>query len=77
MLASLGHEPSAVGVARLVADVADTFVLDPADAGLAPRVEELGLRVVVTPVVMADPDEREPVGRALLGAFAPEPAARP
>ncbi|HEX2111682.1 MAG TPA: 2-phospho-L-lactate transferase, partial [Gaiellaceae bacterium] len=57
MLASLGHEASAVGVARLYADIASVFLLDPADAELAPAIEALGLRVVVTPVVMVDPVE--------------------
>ena len=68
MLASLGHEPTAVGVARLYADVAGTFVLDEADAALAPDVEALGLRAVVAPVVMIDPEMREDVGRAVLEA---------
>ena len=35
MLASLGHEASALGVARLYADLADVFVLDTVDAALA------------------------------------------
>ncbi len=34
MLASLGHESSALGVARLYAGLADGFVLDPVDADL-------------------------------------------
>jgi len=31
MLAELGHEPSAFGVAKLYADFTGTFVIDPAD----------------------------------------------
>jgi LPPG:FO 2-phospho-L-lactate transferase len=69
MLESLGHEPTALGVARLLADVCSAFVLDPGDAELAPAVEELGLRAVVTPVVMVAPDVRADVGRALLEAL--------
>jgi LPPG:FO 2-phospho-L-lactate transferase len=68
MLESLGHEPTAVGVARLHADVAGTLVLDEADAALAPEVEAAGLRAVVAPVVMIDPEMREDVGRAVLEA---------
>jgi len=68
MLTSLGHEPTAVGVARLYADVAGTFVLDEADAALAPDVAALGLRAVVAPTVMIDPEMREDVGRAVLEA---------
>src|SRR6185436_21032764 len=36
MLVSLGHESSALGVARLYADWIDTFVIDTVDADLAP-----------------------------------------
>ena len=39
MLASLGHEATALGVARLYADLADVFVLDTVDAALAGDVE--------------------------------------
>jgi LPPG:FO 2-phospho-L-lactate transferase len=69
MLASLGHEPSATGVARLYAGLASSFVLDPEDAALAPEVEALGLRAIVAPIVMADPATRESVGRAILEAL--------
>lgn len=58
MLASLGHEPSATGVARLYADLADWFVLDTVDADAAPGIESLGLRVLVTDTVMTDPASR-------------------
>jgi LPPG:FO 2-phospho-L-lactate transferase len=55
MLAGLGHEVSALGVARLYADFASIFVLDRRDARLAPRVEALGMRAVVTDTVMRTP----------------------
>ncbi|MDQ6793595.1 MAG: 2-phospho-L-lactate transferase [Chloroflexota bacterium] len=54
MLASLGHEATALGVARLYADWVDAFVLDNTDADLAPAVEALGLRVAVTDTIMTD-----------------------
>jgi LPPG:FO 2-phospho-L-lactate transferase len=66
MMRSLGHEPSAVGVARLYADLADVFVLDSADEALAGAIEGLGLRPVVCPTVMVDPAARAAVGRAIL-----------
>ena len=68
MMESLGHEPSALGIARLYEDVASMFVVDPADAALAPAIEALGLRTVVTPIVMVDADVRDEVGRAVLAA---------
>ena len=69
MLASLGHEASAAGVAQLYAGVAGSFVLDSQDADEAPAIEALGLRAIVAPIVMADPATRESVGRAILEAL--------
>jgi LPPG:FO 2-phospho-L-lactate transferase len=68
MLASLGHESSALGVARLYADVADTFVLDSADAEVAEAIASLGLRPVVTDTVMTDDASRARVAGAILEA---------
>ncbi len=58
MLASLGHESSALGVARLYADIVDVFVLDAADAALAPEIEALGVRALVIDTVMGDDASR-------------------
>lgn len=66
MMATLGHEAGAVGVARLYADVADVFVLDAADAALAGEVAALGLRPVVRDTVMVEPQRRREVGRRML-----------
>jgi LPPG:FO 2-phospho-L-lactate transferase len=58
MLASLGQESSALGVARLYAGLIDAFVIDEADAELAPSIEQLGIAAVVLPTVMrADADQ--------------------
>ena len=54
MLASLGHESSALGVARIYADLATDFVIDTVDADLAPAIEALGLRIHVTDTIMTD-----------------------
>jgi len=70
MLASLGHEPTAVGVARGYAGLVDTFVLDTVDAALAPEVEALGLRVVVADTIMTDDESRAGLARAVLGVAA-------
>ena len=69
MLSGLGHEPSAVGVARLYAKLVSTFVLDPAYGALVPAIEALGLRAVVVPTVMVDPLEREEIGRGVVDAL--------
>lgn len=68
MLASLGLEVSALGVARLYADWADTFVLDTVDAALSPEVEALGMRPVVTDTVMTDDASRARLADEILRA---------
>jgi LPPG:FO 2-phospho-L-lactate transferase len=71
MLTSLGHESSALGVARLYAAVVDLFVLDVLDEALTPAIEALGMRTLVTDTVMTDDAARETLARELLGALGP------
>jgi LPPG:FO 2-phospho-L-lactate transferase len=66
MLASLGHEPTALGVARGYAGLIDTFVLDTVDAELAPAVETLGIRAVIADTIMADDDSRTRLAATIL-----------
>jgi len=65
MLVSLGHESSALGVAKLYRGIADRFVLDEADAGQAAAVEELGLDADVLPTVMRTDADRAALARRL------------
>ena len=58
MLASLGHEATALGVARMYADLATDFVLDQVDAALAAPIQALGLRTHVTDTIMSDDPAR-------------------
>jgi LPPG:FO 2-phospho-L-lactate transferase len=53
LLRELGHDPSALGVARLYAPWVGTLVIDNADAALAPAIEREGVRCVVTDTIMA------------------------
>ena len=76
MLASLGHDPSALGVARLYAGLATGFVLDPVDAHLVPEIEGLGLRTLVTDTIMVDDASRARVAGEVL-AFATSLAGVP
>jgi LPPG:FO 2-phospho-L-lactate transferase len=55
MLRGLGHEVSPVGVARFYRGLVDVFVLDRVDAHVRPRIEKLGMRVVVTDTIMRSP----------------------
>lgn len=66
MLAELGHEVSAVGVARLYRHVIDVFVVDEQDAARLPEIEALGLRCVVADTVMRDLSAKESLARTLL-----------
>jgi LPPG:FO 2-phospho-L-lactate transferase len=68
MLAQLGHEPSALGVARLYADFVGTFVLDPIDAHYAEAVRGLGMTPFVVPTVMHNAAQKRRLARALLAA---------
>jgi len=52
MLQSLGHEVSAVGVARVYRGLIDLMVIDEQDSALAPAVEALGMRCYVTDTMM-------------------------
>jgi LPPG:FO 2-phospho-L-lactate transferase len=66
MLRGLGHEVSAVGVARLYRKIAGTFVLDERDARLAPSIEDLGMRVLITDTVMDTPARSRSVAQVVL-----------
>ncbi|HLY36287.1 MAG TPA: 2-phospho-L-lactate transferase [Candidatus Limnocylindria bacterium] len=68
MLTSLGHESSALGVARIYAGLVDTFVLDEADADLGAAVQSLGMRALVLRTVMRTDADRAALARALLPA---------
>ena len=68
MLAALGHESSAVGIARIYAELAGTLVIDEADAHLADAVEAEGVRCVVAPTIMSSPERAAALGRTVLEA---------
>ena len=67
MLASLGHQSTALGVARVYQGIIDRFVVDEADASLAPDIDsETGIRVRVLPTVMRTDDDRRSLAASLL-----------
>lgn len=67
MLAGLGHDVSPLGVARLYRDFLDGLVLDEEDAALAPEIEALGLRTLVTRTIMGEADDRRRLAVETLG----------
>ena len=70
ILASLGHESTALGVARIYAEWLDLFVLDTVDAALAPAIRALGPDVLVTDTIMGDDAARARVAATVLEAVA-------
>jgi LPPG:FO 2-phospho-L-lactate transferase len=66
MLAQLGHQPTALGVAKLYADFTGTFVIDPADKTQAPAITALGMKVAILPTVMKILPQKRKLARALI-----------
>jgi LPPG:FO 2-phospho-L-lactate transferase len=66
MLASLGHDVSAHGVARILGGAIDGLVIDEADADLAARIEADGTRVRVAQTVMQSDADRLELARVTL-----------
>ena len=66
----VGLEVSAVGAARAYEGLLDAWVIDDADARLAPRVrDEVGVHVAVTDTVMRDDVVAERLARAALASL--------
>jgi len=59
MLASLGHESSALGVARMYEGLIDILVIDERDRELEPAIRGLGIDVLVTGTVMGGLEDRQ------------------
>jgi LPPG:FO 2-phospho-L-lactate transferase len=69
MLAALGHEVSALGIARMYIDVLDVMLIDQQDAHLAPAITELGMQVMVTQTMMGGIKGRERLARDVLASI--------
>jgi LPPG:FO 2-phospho-L-lactate transferase len=67
MLASLGHEVSAAGVARIYEGLVEGLVLDRVDEGERFEIEALGMRVLATDAIMRDAPDRTRLSREVLG----------
>jgi LPPG:FO 2-phospho-L-lactate transferase len=66
MLSQLGHQPTALGVAKLYADFTATFVIDPADKSQAAAIAALGMKVAILATVMKTLAQKRNLARALL-----------
>jgi len=65
LLGELGHEVSCVGVADYYRGLVGTFVIDEADAELAPTIRSRGVRVVVTTTIMANADDAQRLAKVV------------
>jgi len=66
MLAQLGHEPTALGAAKLYADFTDIFIIDPADKSQSAAISALGMKVAILPTVMKTLARKRKLARSLL-----------
>ena len=66
MLSQLGYEATALGVAKLYADFAGTFVIDPVDEVQASAIESLGISAAIVPTVMKTGAQKRKLASALL-----------
>ena len=66
MLAQLGHEPTALGVAKLYADFTGTFIIDPADKAQSAAISALGMKVAILRTVMKTLAQKRNLARSLL-----------
>ena len=66
LMRGLGLEVSAYAVAHLYKDFLDTFVLDEADQQERSRIEELGIKVVVTNTIMRSLEDKVRLANTVL-----------
>ncbi len=66
MLRDQGMEANAVTIARLYDDFLDVLVIDNVDADLKPRIESVGLEVVVTDTIMDSMEKKASLARMVL-----------
>ena len=69
MMTTLGHEVSALGVARIYAGLIDLMVIDEQDRALAPAIESLGLHCLVTDTMMTSPERKAELARDVLAGL--------
>jgi len=69
MMRTLGHEVSAVGIARIYQDILDKMVIDKIDAGLKEEIEHLGIEVLVADTLMNTAKRRRALAAAVVKAL--------
>ena len=71
LMASMGIEVSACGVARAYADFVDTILIAREDEGLRERIAELGVEPVATSILMHSAADKKRLAREVLALIGP------
>ncbi len=71
MMAELGYEVSALGVATLYRHICGTILIDEADENDMFAIDALGMRAVAAPLVMHRLEDKKRLAREVLHALAP------
>jgi LPPG:FO 2-phospho-L-lactate transferase len=66
LLTELGHESSALGVAKVYQEVAGTMIIDTIDSALSKKVSALNMQSVVTDTIMSQPGVATSLSNAVL-----------
>ena len=66
IMSEMGHEVSSVGVARQYQGLCDVLFIDEQDAHLGPAIEELGVKPVVSSIIMNSDAERVRLAQAVV-----------
>lgn len=66
LLRELGHEPTALGVARMYAEICGVFVIDDVDAHLQAEIERLDMRCIVTNTIMKSEEAATALAESVL-----------
>lgn len=66
LMVAAGFEPSAFGVAQAYTDFLDIFVIAAEDEGMRSRIEGLGIRTVLSDIVMSSLDGKKRLAREVL-----------
>jgi LPPG:FO 2-phospho-L-lactate transferase len=74
MMAQLGYDVSATGVARLYQDFCSSMVIDDADKDESAALKELDVKPIICPAVMRTLADKERLAKVVLRLFGGEPA---
>ena len=66
MMTELGHDVSALGIARHYQGLIDGFIIDECDADLSADIQSLGIEPKVLPAIMTDLESRISLAQATL-----------